>query len=100
MFAQQILPKVPVYRHANEKGGVAVDLGCGNGWCLRKMAHRFPQLHSVGWDGFAENITQATQLARQEGLGDRLTFLAGDIHQGTINEPVDVIAMNRALHHV
>jgi SAM-dependent methyltransferase len=100
MFEQQILPNVPVYRDTNEKGGVAVDLGCGNGWYLRKMANRFPQLRGVGLDGFEENITQAIRLAQQEGFGDRLTFKAGDIHQFTINEPVDLIAMNRALHHV
>ena len=63
---QQILPNVPVFSEANQKGGVAVDLGCGNGWYLRKMAKRFPQLRGVGLDGFAENITQATQLAQQE----------------------------------
>ena len=33
-------------------------------------------------------------------MATRLTFKAGDIHQFTISEPVDVIAMNRALHHV
>jgi SAM-dependent methyltransferase len=100
MFEQQILPHVAVYSEANQKGGVAVDLGCGNGWYLRTMAKRFPQLRGVGLDGFAENITQATELARQEGLGERLAFQAGDIHQFTISEPVDLIAMNRALHHV
>jgi SAM-dependent methyltransferase len=100
MFEQQILPNVPVYSETNEKEGVAVDLGCGNGWYLRKMASRFPQLRGVGLDGFEENIAQAIRLARQEGFGDRLTFKAGDIHQFTIDEPVDLIAMNRALHHV
>lgn len=100
MFEQQILPSVPAYQDTNTKGGVAVDLGCGNGWYLRKMAKRFPQLRGVGLDGFTENITQATQLTQQEGLGDRLTFKAGDIHEFTIDEPVDLIAMNRALHHV
>ena len=100
MFEEQILPHVPVYRDTDQKGGLAVDLGCGNGWYLRKMAHRFPQLRGVGLDGFAENISQASQLAQDEGLGDRLTFEVGDIHQFTIDEPVDLIAMNRALHHV
>ena len=100
MFEQQILPTVPAYQDTDQKGGIAVDLGCGNGWYLRKMAHRFPHLRGVGLDGFAENITQATQLARQDGFEDRLTFETGDIHQFTINEPVDLIAMNRALHHV
>jgi SAM-dependent methyltransferase len=100
MFEQQILPNVPGYSEANQKGGMAVDLGCGNGWYLRTMAKRFPQLRGVGLDGFAENITQATQLTEQEGLGDRLTFQVGNIHHFTISEPVDLIAMNRALHHV
>lgn len=100
MFEQQILPNVPVYKDTDQKSGLAVDLGCGNGWYLRKMARRFPQLRGLGLDGFAENINQATQLAQDEGLGDRLTFEAGDIHQFTIDEPVDLIAMNRALHHV
>jgi SAM-dependent methyltransferase len=100
MFEQQILPHVPVYQDIDEKGGVAVDLGCGNGWYLRKMASRFPHLRGIGLDGFAENIAQATRLAQQSGFGDRLTFETGDIHQFTISEPVDLIAMNRALHHV
>lgn len=100
MFEQQILPNVPVYNETDKKGGVAVDLGCGNGWYLRKLAARFPHLRGIGLDGFSENIQQAAQLARQEGFGDRLTFIEGDIHQFTVNEPVDLIAMNRALHHV
>jgi SAM-dependent methyltransferase len=100
MFEQQILPNVPVYNDTDKKNGLAVDLGCGNGWYLRKLARRFPHLRGIGLDGFAENIQQATRLAQQEGYSDRLTFVEGDIHQFTVSEPVDLIAMNRALHHV
>lgn len=100
VFEQQILPNVPVYRDTDEKGGLAVDLGCGNGWYLRKMALRFPQLHGIGLDGFEENIKNATALAQRDGLGDRLRFVTGDIHQFRVSEAVDLIAMNRALHHV
>lgn len=100
MFEQQILPNVAVYNDADQKSGVAVDLGCGNGWCLRKLAARFPHLRGIGLAGFAENIQQATRLAQRDGLSDRLTFMEGDIHQFTISEPVDLIAMNRALPHV
>lgn len=100
MFEQQILPHVPVYTETEKKSGVVVDLGCGNGWYLRKLAAQFPHLRGIGLDGFAENIQQATRLAQQDGLSDRLTFLEGDIHQFTVREPVDLIAMNRALHHV
>ena len=57
-------------------------------------------MRGVGLDGFEENIRQAAEKAEEEHLSDRLQFKAGDIHQFTIDEPVDLIAMNRALHHV
>lgn len=100
VFEQQILPNVLAYRDVDEKGGLAVDLGCGNGWYLRKMALRFPHLHGIGLDGFEENIKNATLLAQKNGLGERLRFMKGDIYNFTISEPVDLIAMNRVLHHV
>jgi len=100
VFEQQILPNVPVYRDVDEKGGLAVDLGCGNGWYLRKIIARFPHLRGIGLDGFEENINQATEIAQRDGLSDRLKFIKGDIYHFTVSEPVDLIAMNRALHHV
>lgn len=100
LFAQQILPNVPVYREVDARGGMVVDLGCGNGWYLRKLAAVFPRLRGMGLDGFDENIRQATQQAQSEGVGDRLGFQAGDIYHYSVAQPVDLIAMNRALHHV
>ena len=40
------------------------------------------------------------RLAAAEGFGDRLRFTHGDAHGFTLDAPADVIAMNRALHHV
>ena len=100
VFEQQILPNVPVYNETDKKGGLAVDLGCGNGWYLRRMALRFPHLRGIGLDGFEENINHAAMLAKRDGIDNRLKFMKGDIHKFTVNEPVDLIAMNRALHHV
>lgn len=100
LFEQHILPNVPAFHEVAERGGLVVDLGCGNGWYLRKLAHHFPGLRGVGLDGFAENATQAATLAEREGLGDRLRFSEGDIFHFSIQEPVDLITMSRALHHV
>lgn len=99
-FERQILPAMEVFRALDAQGGVAVDLGCGNGWYLRKLAARYPHVRGVGLDGFDENIRLATEAAEREGLSARLSFRAGDIHDFTIGEPVSLIAMNRALHHV
>lgn len=99
-FEQQILPALDVYRDADQRRGLAVDLGCGNGWYLRRMMARCPQMRGIGLDGFEENITAARERAQAEGVGDRLQFRTGDLHDFTSDEPVDLIAMNRALHHV
>ncbi len=100
LFEDVICPAVPFFTEVNQRGGLAVDLGCGNGWYLRALARRCGGLHGLGIDGFDENISQATRLAAREGLSDRLRFVAGDAHHFTLDRPADLIAMNRALHHV
>ena len=71
-----------------ERGGVAVDLGCGNGWYLRALARHCPNLRGIGLDGFAENVRQARALAEAESLAARLEFREGDLHHFTVTEPV------------
>lgn len=100
LFEREILPTLPVFAEVDARGGTVVDLGCGNGWYLRKLAARFPKLRGIGLDGFEENVRQAAERAGAAGLGSRLTFKSGDIYDYTIDEPVDALAMNRALHHV
>ncbi len=100
LFAREVLPAVPAFRGLDARAGVAVDLGCGNGWYLRKLAAAYPRITGIGLDGFAENVRQASDLAGREGLSERLTFREGDIHDFRFAEPVHLVAMNRALHHV
>lgn len=99
-FERELLPGVPAFAEIAARGGTALDLGCGNGWYLRRLAARMPGLRGIGVDGFDENIRQATAAAEREGLGDRLRFLPGDIHGELPAERVDLVAMSRALHHV
>ena len=99
MFEREILPSLAVFRDT-PSGGLVVDLGCGNGWYLRKLLGKFPGLRGVGLDGFAENVRQASEMATAVGLADRLTFQSGDLHEYTVTEPAALIVMNRALHHV
>lgn len=99
-FESKIVPAIPLFAEMNARQGLAVDLGCGNGWYLRALLGKCAQLRGLGLDGFAENVRQASELAASEGLGDRLQFAQGDIHQFQLPERADLIAMNRALHHV
>lgn len=96
----EIIANVPAYQEVDARQGLAVDLGCGNGWYLRRLAKRLPNLRAIGLDGFDENIRQASELAGKEGTADRVSFKVGDINHFGIDEKADLIAMNRALHHV
>ncbi len=100
LFDEQIAPALSVYAEADRRRGLVVDLGSGNGWYLRHLARRYQNLRGIGLDGFSENVEQANKLAKQEGAADRLEFHAGDINDFRVAEPAQVIAMNRALHHV
>ncbi len=100
LFQSEILPKVPVFAELNKRGGTVVDLGCGNGWYVRRLVKTCANLRGIGLDGFEENIRSAADLAEGEGIGDRVDFRSGDINEFSVEEPVDLIGMNRALHHV
>ncbi len=100
LFEREIYPSLPIYRELDKKGGMVVDLGCGNGWYLRGLAKRCPGLRGTGLDGFEENVQKARLLAEHQGVSDRLSFRTGDIKTFAHEGPVDLIAMNRALHHV
>jgi trans-aconitate methyltransferase len=100
LFEEVVCPAVPVFAEMDARGGLAVDLGCGNGWYLRALAHRYGNLHGLGLDGFAENVAQAQAHAQREGLSERLHFAQGSIQAFQQEGTVDLIAMNRSLHHV
>lgn len=100
MFEQQVLPGLSVFKEIDKRAGIVVDLGCGNGWYLRTLTRHYKKLRTVGLDGFDENISQANALADTESVSDRMIFQVGDILDFSADEPVDVIVMNRALHHV
>lgn len=100
LLKNQILNQVEAFREANASKGLIVDLGCGNGWYLRTVAHYYSDIRGIGLDGFETNIEQAAQAAHHDGLSDRLDFAIGDIYKFHIEEPVKMITMNRALHHV
>jgi SAM-dependent methyltransferase len=100
LFEKTIAPALPIFQEVDARGGLVVDLGCGNGWYLRALARGYGRLRGLGLDGFAETIAQATKLAEVAGFADRLRFAQGDAHTLALAEPADIIAMNRALHHV
>jgi SAM-dependent methyltransferase len=57
-----------------EHGGRVADVGCGHGSSTILMAKAFPASHFVGFDYHSRSIEWARQVAKREGLDDRVTF--------------------------
>lgn len=100
IFEKTVMPGLKVYEETAQRGGLVVDLGCGNGWYLTSLARAHARLRCLGVDGFEENIRQAQARAVSAGLAERVRFAVGDIYRFESEEPADIIALNRALHHV
>lgn len=58
-------------------GEAVLDVGCGTGWLLRRMARRYSGITGLGLDLSPRMIELARERARVEAVGE-LTFVTGD----------------------
>jgi SAM-dependent methyltransferase len=65
-----ILPLVPGLIRRLEEGIDVLDVGCGRGRALLRMAERFPASRFTGFDLSREAIEWAREEARRRGLGN------------------------------
>lgn len=57
-----------------ESGARVADVGCGHGHSTVIMAKAFPSSRFWGFDYHGESIEQAREVARREGVADRVSF--------------------------
>lgn len=73
-----ILPLAPELTERLESGIQVLDLGCGRGMALMKMAERFPVSRFEGYDLSQDAITWARECAAERGLKN-VTFEIRDL---------------------
>ncbi len=80
-----------------EKGGRVADVGCGHGASTVLMAKAFPASRFVGFDYHKGSIESARQVAKREGVADRVTFEVASAkdYPGT---DYDLVAFFDSLH--
>jgi len=74
-----------------QPGELILDLGCGTGALTEKIAERGATV--LGLDSDPDMI----EAARQR-LGDAIELRVADAHDFTVDEPVDAVVSNAALH--
>jgi SAM-dependent methyltransferase len=97
LLVQQWIPAVPEVKEKLEAGCRYADVGCGQGLAVIRLAQAFPDSTYVGYDAFEGQIAGAEELARQEGVSDRVRFEVRDVAQG-LDEKFDVISTYDVVH--
>lgn len=107
---QQWIPGAEGVEESLRQGLPVADLGCGRGRALATLAKAFPRITGVGYDLGDSNLEAARRLAREEGVGDRISFLKHDVQRGltgrfglalsldTLHDLADPAAAFRAVH--
>lgn len=96
-LTEHILPLVPGLIADLERGIQVMDLGCGSGRALNKMAKLFPKSQFVGYDLSEEAIATANLEAQTLGL-ENIQFKARDAAALDLIEQFDLITTFDSIH--
>jgi 2-polyprenyl-3-methyl-5-hydroxy-6-metoxy-1,4-benzoquinol methylase len=97
LLVQQWIPAMPDVQAKLEQGAEVVDVGCGRGRALIKLAQAYPNSRYVGYDSFEPTIARATANAEAAGVADRVRFEQLDA-SGGLPEQYDVITTFDVVH--
>ena len=79
----------------------AVDIGCGPGDVMIRLARALPDLEVVAIDGSAPMIALARAAVLGAGLGDRITLVRGHVPGVALDaHSFDAVLSKDLLHHV
>jgi ubiquinone/menaquinone biosynthesis C-methylase UbiE len=80
--------------------GQAVDLGCGPGHLIFKLAQQAPELRTTGIDLSEEVLDQAETYSAQLGFDDRVSFKLGSAQEIPFPDgSFDLVISTLSLHH-
>jgi 2-polyprenyl-3-methyl-5-hydroxy-6-metoxy-1,4-benzoquinol methylase len=96
-LVERIVPLVPGLPAALADGRDVLDVGCGSGRALCRMAEVFPRSRFTGIDCAPEAIAAARAFAREQGLANA-SFLAADAADFEAADAFDLITAFAAIH--
>ena len=94
---EHILPLMPDVVEALEQGIDVLDVACGSGRALNRMAGAFPNSRFTGYDLCPEPIAAAKADAAREGLTN-VTFEQKDVATLAVPEQFDFITVFDGIH--
>ena len=80
--------------------GILVDLGCGAGNLIIRIAKKFPELDLKGVDISTEILEHAKQRAKKNEVENKIEFKKGSVQELPFSDnSIDIIVSSLSLHH-
>lgn len=96
-LVQEWLPALDGVTAKLERGARVADVGCGHGHSTVIMAKAFPSSQFWGFDYHEESVEEAREVARREGVADRVTFAVAKADD-YVEKDFDLICFFDCLH--
>ncbi len=92
------LSQVPGLQDELSSGARILELACGVGVGLQRMADHHPDARIVGVDGDAYSLERARQRLEQAGLADRVELVTSTLEDVTFEDEFDLVTINISMH--
>ncbi len=87
-----------VHARLQQDASQVLDVGCGYGWSTVALAKAFPHAQITGVDVDEPSIDEARRHAKDAGVDDRVTFVAGNAADVALGDGFDVAFVFEAVH--
>lgn len=92
------LERVPELGEGLKDGARILDLACGAGFGLVRLARTYPSTRLVGVDGDAHSLREAARQLAEEGLTDRVELVHSATEDIAWTEEFDLVISNISMH--
>ena len=100
LCARKLLPELPDLKPRLDAGGTILEVGCGTGTHLLRLAKSFPGARCVGVDIDPTGTAIARASIREAGLDLRVTVLEGDVAEVVQPASCTCVVMIEVLHEI
>lgn len=96
-LVQSWIPSLDGVEQKMKQGSKVADIGCGYGVSTIIMAKEYRNSKFYGYDNHTQSIESAQQLAKKEGVADRIEFRSVSVNED-IGQDYDLVSFFDCLH--
>jgi SAM-dependent methyltransferase len=92
------LARIPGLAARLDAGCRVVDIACGSGVGLARIATAYPNCEVIGVDGDQHSLAQAERYLADAGVADRCQLVACPLEELALDQPAALVVNNLAMH--